>query len=59
MQVFFVTFINSGAEIRPDESPYLTLLENSYNRATDLAMRDFNQEMDQTEWFNQSLLLES
>ena len=48
----FVTFINSGAEIRPDESPYLTLLENSYNRATDLAMRDFNQEMDQTELTN-------
>ena len=55
----FVTFINSGAEIRPDESPYLTLLENSYNRATDLAIRDFNQEMDQTELTNQSLLLEA
>ena len=53
----FVTFINSGAEIRPDESPYLTLLENSYNRATDLAIRDFNQEMDQTELTNQSLRL--
>ena len=36
----FVTFINSGAEIRPD-----------------LAIRDFNQEMDQTELTNQSLLL--
>jgi hypothetical protein len=53
----FVNFINSGAEIRPDESPYLTLLESSYNRATELAMRDFNQEMDQTELTNQSLLL--
>jgi hypothetical protein len=53
----FVSFINSGAEIRPDESPYLTLLESSYNRATELAMRDFNQEMDQTELTNQSLLL--
>ena len=53
----FVNFINSGAEIRADESPYLSLLESSYNRATELAMRDFNQEMDQTELTNQTLLL--
>ena len=52
-------FINSGAEIRADESPYLTLLENEYNRATELAIRDFNQEMDQTELINSTLLNEA
>ena len=55
----FVRFINSGAEIRADESPYLTLLENEYNRATELAIRDFNQEMDQTELINSTLLNEA
>jgi len=56
---FFVSALSSGAEFREGTSPYLAGLEFALNQATDLAINDYNAEMDRIDLVNQSLLTSS
>ena len=56
---FKVAAYNSGAEFREGDSPYLAALEFNINQATDLAILDYNAEMDNQDQINQSILLQA
>lgn len=56
---FFVSILKSGAEFREGESPYLAALEFKINQATDMAIADYNSEMDFNDQLNQSILLQA
>ena len=51
--------LNSGAEFRAGTSPYLSALEFKVNQATDVAIQDYNAEMNLIDSFNRSILTES
>ena len=56
---FLVSALNSGAEFRAGTSPYLAGLEFKVNQATDVAIQDYNAEMNLIDSFNRSILTES
>ena len=56
---FLVSALNSGAEFRAGTSPYLSALEFKVNQATDVAIQDYNAEMNLIDSFNRSILTES
>lgn len=56
---FFVSILKSGVEFREGDSPYLAALEFKVNQATDLAIAEFNADMDFNDQLNQSLLLQA
>lgn len=56
---FFVSALKSGAEFRAGTSPYLAGLEFKVNQATDVAIQDYNAEMNLIDSFNRSILTES
>lgn len=55
----FVSSLRSGAEFRPDTTPYDVMLENNVNQAFNVVIADYNSEMDYTDQLNQSLMLEA
>ena len=56
---FFVSILKSGVEFREGDSPYLAALEFKINQATDMAIADYNSEMDFNDQLNQSILLQA
>ena len=56
---FRVNALNTGAEMREGGSTYLAALEFNINQATDLAILDYNAEMDNQDQINQSILLQA
>jgi hypothetical protein len=53
---FFVDALNTGAEFRPGETTWLVALKNKQRMATDLAMADYNKEVDRIDAMNTALL---
>jgi|19_taG_2_1085344.scaffolds.fasta_scaffold22555_2 hypothetical protein len=53
---FFVQSLRTGAEIRPGTTPYFNLLKFKTNQAFDLAMADFNDEVDYNSMTNKALI---
>ena len=56
---FFVRSLKTGAEIRPGTTPYFNLLKFKTNQAFDLAMADFNDEIDYNSMTNKALMARS
>ena len=52
---FFVKTLKTGAEIRPGTTPYFNLLKFKVNQAFDVAMSDFNKEVDYNSMTNKAL----
>ena len=53
---FFVSQLSTGAEIRPGTTPYFNLLKFKVNQAFDVAMSDFNKEVDYNSMPNKALM---
>ena len=53
---FFVDALNTGAEFRPGETTWLVGLRNKQKMALDLAMADYNKEVDRIDAMNTALL---
>ena len=53
---FFVSQLSTGAEIRPGTTPYFNLLKFKVNQAFDVAMSDFNKEVDYNSMTNKALM---
>ena len=53
---FFVKTLKTGAEIRPGTTPYFNLLKFKVNQAFDVAMSDFNKEVDYNSMTNKALM---
>jgi len=56
---FFVSQLSTGAEIRPGTTPYFNLLKFKVNQAFDLAMSDYNDEIDYNSMTNKALMTSS
>jgi len=56
---FFVKTLKTGAEIRPGTTPYFNLLKFKVNQAFDVAMSDFNKEVDYNSMTNKALMTRS
>ena len=56
---FFVSQLSTGAEIRPGTTPYFNLLKFKVNQAFDVAMSDFNKEVDYNSMTNKALMTRS
>ena len=54
---FFVNVMRSGVEFRV--TPYEVAMAYKFNQATDLAVSDYNENMDNIDMVNRSLLLEA
>ena len=56
---FFVSQLSTGAEIRAGTTPYFNLLKFKVNQAFDVAMSDFNKEVDYNSMTNKALMTTS
>jgi len=56
---FFVDALNTGAEFRPGETTWLVALKNKQRMATDLAMADYNKEVERIDGVNAALLIKA
>ncbi len=56
---FFVDALNTGAEFRPGETTWLVGLRNKQKMALDLAMADYNKEVERIDGVNTALLIKA
>ena len=56
---FFVSSLNSGAEMRDGTTPMLVALKNKQLQSFDLAIADYNSKVSVQDAINQSLLIEA
>jgi len=56
---FFVDALNTGAEFRPGETTWLVGLRNKQKMALDLAMADYNKEVERIDGVNAALLIKA
>ena len=54
-----VNSLNTGAEFRPGETSYLVYLKNMQNLASQVAISDYNKEVERIDLVNQSVLLQA
>ena len=54
-----VNIFKSGVELREGETSYLVLLKNMQNQARQVAISDYNKEVERIDLVNQSLLLQA